>query len=67
MLINMKVFYKLIALFLIGLPRHAQSTLVIFATSCDAVRELTSLASSNIALTTYHISNVLPPLTLVFS
>ena len=39
MLINMKVFYKLIVLFLMGLTRHAYVTQVKFQSLCDILRK----------------------------
>ena len=54
MLINMKVFLKLTLLFLMGLARHAQSTLRHLK---KEVRNETTFGS-NIALTIYYTSNV---------
>ena len=39
MLINIKVFYKLIVLFLMGLARHVQSTRVNFQCHCNISRK----------------------------
>ena len=53
----MKVFYKLIVLFLMGLARHAQSTQVnsqyLKKEVNNEVRDLTALASSNTTPTIY--------------
>ena len=68
----MKALYKLIALFLMGLVRHAQSSLVNFQFLCGILtkksgmkftenfRDFTELAGSNIALSIYHASSVFP-------
>ena len=68
----MKVFYKVIVLFLMGLDRHAQS-ICKFAISFDILRKvrnefryLTAQAGSNTALTVHYTSSVLLPLTLFF-
>ena len=68
----MKVFCKLIVLFLMVLARHAQITHVNFATSLkhlkkevsNEVRCLIAVAGSNAALTIYYSSNVFTPLLL---
>ena len=68
MLINMKVFYKLIVLFLMGLARHAQNTWLNLQCILgylkkevrNEVRDLTALAGLSTALTIYYTSNVWP-------
>ena len=72
MMINMKIFYKLMVLFLMSLARQAQITKVKFAISLwylkkevrNEFRDLTAPAGWNITLTTCNMSNILPPLTL---
>ena len=68
MLINMKVFYKLIVLFLMGLARHFQNTWLNLQCILgylkkevrNEVRDLTALAGLNTAHTIYYTSNVWP-------
>ena len=74
MLINMKVFCKLIVLFLMGLARHAQMVLVNLQYLCDILRKkpimklvLNCTDWFNTTLTIYYVSNVLPPLILFLS
>ena len=65
MLINIKLFYKLILLFLIGLARHAQSIWASLQCLCDILRnvrnevkDLTALAASNAIIAIYYTLNV---------
>ena len=75
MLKNMKIFYKLMLLFLIDLAWHSQSTPGKFTISLwhlkkevrNEVRDLTAWVDSNTTLTIYYTSNVLPLLTLFLS
>ena len=72
MLINLKVFCKVIVLALMGLARHAQTTRVNLHYLCDTLRkksgmklwDLTAQAGSNATLIIYYASSVLPPVTL---
>ena len=64
-LIKIKVFYKLILLFLMGLAKHSQSTRTSLQCLCDILRK--KLSGSNTTLTIYYTSNVLPPLNLFLS
>ena len=66
MLINMKVFQKLILLFLKDLE-FVLSLWHLKKQVRNEVRDLTALASSNTTLTMYYTSNVLPPLNLFLS
>ena len=75
MLINMKVFYKLILLFLMGVVRHAQNTQASLHSLCDILgkklgmklRDLNVLTCSNTTPMLYYTSNVLSPLNLMLS
>ena len=75
MLINMKLFYKLILLFLMGVVRHAQNTQASLHSLCDILRkklgmklrDLNALTCSNTTPMLYYTSNVLSPLNLMLS
>ena len=70
MLINMKVFYKLIVLFLMGWSRHPQSTRVNAQYLCDILRKKSGMKLGTylhwliqILLLQFSIHPLLPPLT----
>ena len=75
MLKTMKVLYKLIVLFLMGLARHTQNTRVNIVITFwhlkkevkNEVRDLNALAGSNATLTIYYTFHVLPPFTFFLS
>ena len=66
MLIKIKVFYRLIVIFLMGLARHAQITwvnlqyLCVILTKKSRMKLGTALAGSCTTFTIYYTSNVLP-------
>ena len=74
MLIKIKVFYRLIVIFLMGLVRHAQITwvnlqyLCVILTKKSRMKLGTALAGSSTTFTIYYTFNVLPsPLTVFLS
>ena len=66
MLMNVKVFSKLIILFLMGLARHVQITWVNLQYLCDILRNKSGMMLET-TLTIYYPFNVLPPLILFLS
>ena len=69
LMMNMKVFYKLIVLFLMGFSRHVQYNIFVTSEgrSQNEVRDLTDLTGSNTTHKIYYAFNVPRQLTRFLS